>query len=203
LIKVTGVRSFVNITDITEVAKENVIGSSIFTVNSVKTQNKLMETFQGAEEIKVIKKYPSTINVKVRERSPVALVHHTNSDDYFLVDGEGYILGIIDRERTNLPEITYEGEIKVGTFVDKRMVPLYMELVNSLNEEKLKVSSMSFYPKYALVYINDGIETFISNDRDKSESVRTASALIKQLVLEGKKIKKIDLRYDKVIVSYE
>jgi cell division septal protein FtsQ len=202
-INITGTKSFVNLVDITEVAKENVSGLSIFRVDSGEAEKKLLEAFQGAKDIKVGKRYPSTISVKVFERSPVALVHNSNSEEYFLVDEDGYILGIIDRNRTNLPEIKYEGEIKVGTFVDKRMVPLYMELVNALNEEKLRVSSMSFYPKYALVYINDGIETYISNDRDKTESIRTASALIKQLLLEGKKIEKIDLRYDKVIVSYE
>jgi cell division septal protein FtsQ len=202
-INVTGPKNYVSLVDITEVAKENANGISIFSVNSSETQKKLLEAFQGAKEIRVSKRYPATINVKVIERTPVALVHNSNSEEFFLVDEEGYILGLIDRNITNLPEIAYEGDIKVGTFVDKRMVPLYMELVNALNEEKLNVSSMSFYPKYALVYINDGIQTFISNDRDKLESVRTISALIKQLMLEGKKIKKIDLRYDKVIVSYE
>lgn len=202
-ISVTGARSFVSLVDLTEVAKGGFYGKSIFAINTLESQGKLVEAFQGAKEIKIIKKYPSTINVRVTERTPVALVYNSNSADFFLVDEEGYILGIVDKDKTNLPKINYAGEIKVGTFVDKRMVPLYLELVNSLNSENLNVSSVSFYPKYALVYVNDGIETFISNDRDKLESAKTISALIKQLVLEGKRISKIDLRYDKVIVSYE
>ncbi|KKS19373.1 MAG: hypothetical protein UU77_C0051G0005, partial [candidate division WWE3 bacterium GW2011_GWC1_41_7] len=77
------------------------------------------------------------------------------------------------------------------------------ELVDSISEHNLKVSSMSFYPNYAQLYTEGGIEVYIGNDKSKSESVTIIADLVKQLGLEDRKVKKIDLRYDKVIVSYE
>ena len=80
---------------------------------------------------------------------------------------------------------------------------MYLELVNALSEHKMKVSSMSFYPKYAQLYVNEGIEALVSNDKSRSDSISILGSLLKQLQLEGKKAKKVDLRYDKVIVSYD
>jgi hypothetical protein len=43
----------------------------------------------------------------------------------------------------------------------------------------------------------------ISSDKDIKNSIKVVASLDKELNLEGKSIKKIDLRYDKVIVSYD
>jgi len=206
-IKVVGVKSFVNGTDLTEVVRGNVYGQSIFSINTAELENNLLQNFQGAKYINVYKTFPAGINVEVKERVPLALVYNDNLESYFMVDEDGYVLGVVDDSTTNLPKIKYEGEIRIGLFINKDMIPIYLDLVNAISENNIKVSSMSFYPSYALLYVNDGIEVFIDNAKNKNGSVIVLKDLLNQLELESQKdmqkIKKIDLRYDKVIVSYE
>lgn len=201
-IRITGTKSFVNQADAYEVVKEKVFGKSLFSFDTVGLEENLLDTFLGSKAVKVYKVYPGTISIEFQERIPLALVYREDSE-HFMVDEDGYVLGIVDEERTNLPRIKYEGDTRVGEFVDKNMVPIYLELVSALSEQKVKVSSMSFYPKYARLYVSEGVETLISNDKNKSDSVKILSELLRQLGLEGKKVAKIDLRYDKVIVSYD
>ena len=202
-VNVFGTQSFVNGVDLTEVVRGKVYGNSIFKVNTPELEYNLLQNFQGAKSISVYKVYPTSINVDVKERTPLALVYNDGQPDFYMVDEDGYVLGLVESDKTNLPKIKYEGDIKVGLFVASEMIPVYMELVDSISEHNLKVSSMSFYPNYAQLYTEGGIEVYIGNDKSKSESVTIIADLVKQLGLEDRKVKKIDLRYDKVIVSYE
>jgi cell division septal protein FtsQ len=201
-VNIFGTQSFVNSRDLEEVVIGKVEGESIFRVNKKQLENILMETFQGSKEIRVYKVYPGTVNVEVFERIPLALIYNDFSDHLYMVDEDGYVLGIVDEGRTNLPKIKYDGEIGVGLFVDQQVVPVYLELVSALNSENIQASSMSFSANYATVY-SGGIEILVGNNKNKHESAGIVSSLIRQMNLEGKKLKKIDLRYDKVIVLYD
>ena len=202
-VEISGTQSFVSQTDLQEVVRNKVEGEAIFKINNRDLKRTLKDIFQGAKNIKVKKKYPSTISIEVFERVPLALVYNDPSGDLYMVDDEGYVLGIVEEGKTNLSRIRYEGDIGVGLFVDKQMVPVYLELIGALNEEKVYASSMSFSQNYVIIYLPEGVELLIGNEKDKLTSVKTATTLLKQLQLEGKKVKKIDLRYDKVIVLYD
>ncbi len=202
-IRIEGAKSFVNQTDLEEVVMGNTFGHSIFMLDSQELKKILQETFQGSKEIRVFKIYPKTVGVEVFERVPLALVHNSNSSEVYMVDMDGYVLGIVDEERTNLPRIKYEGDIKVGHFVDQKLVPVFMELVGALNDNRVNASSVSFFPNYATLYVSEGVEVLVSNDKSKTDSIRILNDLLKQTETEGKRIKKVDLRYNKVIVSYD
>jgi cell division septal protein FtsQ len=202
-LRVTGAGGFVNQTDLTEVVKGRVYGKSIFSFKNEELRASLKQNFQGAKDIKVHKIYPKAIGVEVSERVPLALINNGTSENFYMVDEDGYVLGIVDEQRTILPRIRYEGDIKIGFFVDKRMVPVYLELVNALNQEQVNATSMSFYPRFAKLFLASGTEAFFSNDKNKLDSVRLMTSIIKQLEAEGKKLQKIDLRYEKVSVSYD
>jgi cell division septal protein FtsQ len=202
-VRVEGAVQFVSSTDLVEVVKGKTFGKSIFSFDTKELSDGIEETFLGAKEIVVYKVYPTTIGVRVREREPLALIYNDSSPDFFMVDEDGYVLGMVDAEKSSLPKIRYDPEIRVGYFVDRTMVPVYMELVEALNGESVKATSISFYPKYALVYIKDGPEVYFKNDRNKKESVKILNMLLKQLAVQGEKVKKVDLRYDKISVSYD
>ena len=147
------------------------------------------------------KDYPSRVVVEITERVPLAVVYSSRSDEHFLVDEEGYVLGIVDEERTNLPKVTYNGTLQVGFFLDEDLVPLYLELLNSLDATNLKASSVSVSERYISFYIDDSVQVLVGRSKDLSNSVKILSELVKQLALEGAEIRRIDLRFDKVIVE--
>lgn len=201
-IEVRGAQKFVNSKDLTEIAGQNLVGKNILFADYSNLHKNVLSIFHGAKNIEFAKRFPDTVEVTVTERQPIALVHNSNSDEFFLIDTDGYILGQVADTNTSLPKVVYEGMLKIGLAINKQMIPEYLEIFDALNAKNLKSSSMSFYPRYVQIYLDDGLQIFIGEDKKKRESVEVISDLIKQLRLEGRNVAKIDLRYDKVIVEY-
>ena len=200
--EITGARNFVNKEDVKNLVEEQSLKKHIKDVDTGYIEAILSESFQGAKEITVTKKYPNTISVQVEERKPLAILSSKKEEDFYLVDDVGYILGNVDDQNTNLPKVLYSGPLHVGYTIDVDLIPLYLDLISSIDENKLRASSISVDTKHIDFYI-DGIQVLIGKNKDVSTSVTVVAELYKQLKLEGKDVKKIDLRYDKVIVKYE
>jgi cell division septal protein FtsQ len=164
----------------------------------------LRKNFQGAKSITVVKRLPNKLVITVVERTPLAIIYKTDSTGDFLIDGDGYVLGPVDSDSLALPRIKYnQGDIVVGSFVNKNIIPVSKQIIDDADAASLKISSISFSPAYTQLYVNDSVEVLIGNDKDKKQAIEVITALVKKLGLEGKKLKKIDLRYDKVIVLYD
>jgi cell division septal protein FtsQ len=200
-VEIVGAKTFVNSGDAQQLADRKSLGVHIMMLDAKEMEVVMQNNFQGAREIKVKKDYPSKVVVEITERVPLAVVFSNRSDDYFLIDEEGYVLGVIDEEKTNLPKVTYDGTLQVGYFLDKDLVPLYLELLNSLDETNLKASSVTVSERYVSFYLDDSIHVLVGRSKDLSNSIKILSELVKQLALEGAEISRIDLRFDKVIVE--
>ena len=200
-VQVVGSQSFVSSADIESVVLAKVSEKSLFRINAFELQTSLLKNFQGAKDIKVEKKYPHTLHLSVVERTPLAVIH--SKGNYYLADDEGYVLGLVDANDTNLPVIEYTQDINVGLFLDRQLVPVYLQLLKALEENNLNVSSLSASKNYMSFYLNDNIQVYVDTAKDISTSIFTLSKLYNQLAQGEKQAKKIDLRYDKVIVSYE
>lgn len=199
---ISGTVRFVNEKDLRTLAEKNTLGQSIFVVREKKLAEVLRRNFLGAKLIEVEKKYPDKIRVIVEERVPLAVIYD-EKEEYFLIDSQGYVLGVVDKNYSGLPRIKYEGEIEVGGFLDKDLIPISVDIIKFAEKDEVKVTSMSFYPKYSKIYVGDGIEVYLGYDKNTEQSLKTVGALIKKTIAEKKTIRRIDLRYDKVIVLYD
>lgn len=200
-VQISGAKSFVNNSDLKEIVHNQVYRKNIFSFNTVDLAEILKRNFRGAKSFTISRQLPASISVEVTERTPLALIHNGTDPNYYLIDDQGYVLGSVDRNETNFPLIDYEGPIKIDEYINEDLVPTYLSLVSAIDKNKLNVNSMSFYPKYARLYL-DGIQLLISNDKDKEKYLYIVYSLLKQLASENKKVTKIDLRYDKLIVEY-
>jgi len=201
-IKISGTREFVNPTDVKLIAESNAKGQNIFKFDKNSLAEKLEGNLLGAKIYHVKKVFPSTLEIAVQERTPIAILYKDNNEQFF-VDDDGYVLGYTDPGNRDLPKIKYDKEIKVGLFIDKNLVPIYLELTKLFTEREVKVSSMSFAPKHVNLYLEDGPEILVGNEKNKSEALKTVVALMKKADLEDKEVRRIDLRYDKVIVLFK
>jgi len=87
--------------------------------------------------------------------------------------------------------------------LEKDIIPVSIEILKFANQEDLKISSMSFTSNYAKLYLNAGPEIFMGYSKDIEKSLITIKALLSNQNNNEEVIKKIDLRYDKVIVLYD
>jgi len=202
-VKIVGTKTYVNDTDIYELTKTRVIGKNLFTFESNDLRSVLLENFQGAKDVVVTKQPPKTIKVKVIERVPLAVVQSRIDGGLYLVDEDGYVLGQIEQGVTNLPEVSYDGEIAVGFFLKDEVVSVYFDLINELDSSKIKTSSISVYSDYVQLYVDDSVEVLVNETKDAAKAISTLAKIIEYVKTTGNKLAKVDLRYDKVIVSYK
>lgn len=201
---IIGTKNFVNKSDVLIQLKDSAEAQNILKLNTILLEQALKNTFLGARDFKVSKQLPDTLLIQVEERVPLALLKTKNTNDdfeYYLVDAEGYILGLVDPKTTNLPIINYEESITVGIFIDRNLVPLYINLISSSDIAQIKISSVSVHDKHITFFIDNTIEVLLGKNKDTSEMIFVLKELIKQLSIEGRNVKKIDLRYDKVVVE--
>ena len=112
------------------------------------------------------------------------------------------MLGVVGPDIEDLPLIRYSGDLKVGIFVDPTLVPVYLDLIDALETSEIQVSSISFSPKDVTFYTQGGTRILLGNSGDKHYLLAVLVKLLSKLSLEGKDASTIDLRYDKVVVSY-
>jgi cell division protein FtsQ len=200
-ILVMGAGKFVNAEDLEILVDSNLVNRNIFYVDTQKLESDLNSNFLGAKKLSVKKVFPDKIIVSVEERKPLALLYQNPESELYLIDDEGYVLGKVAPEFMDLPKIQFSGALEIGKFVSQEIVPVTRQIIKESDANNLKISSMSFNPKYTRIYIVDSAEALISNEKDLSFSLKLLSSMVKRLTLEGKKVSQIDLRYDKVIVK--
>ena len=201
-VSITGTERFVSTEDVKNIVDRNAFGKYIFSLEEQELSEVISKSFLGAKNVFVKKDYPNSLNIFIEERVTVAFVFN-NKDEFYLIDADGYVLGMVTDGLQELPRINYEGSVVVGTFLDKDIIPISIEILKFADREDLKISSMSFTPNYAKLYLNIGPEVFMGYVKDIEKSLRTIKALVSSSKNNEEVIKKIDLRYDKVIVLYD
>lgn len=198
---VNGTNKFVSTSEVKTLVGNRVTGKNIILLDSKSLEGIVMETFQGAKNVGIRKHYPNKIIVEIIERTPKALVE--NSEEAFLVDEEGYVLGVQDKSATNLPTISYSGDVRVGYFVDEKVIPAYLEVLKSADEVGMNVSSVSIKHDDVEVYAQDSLKLLIRLDSVFLNEFYTAKSIVLDSETKGKKVSIVDLRFDKVIVSFK
>lgn len=198
-VSITGTERFVSTEDVKNIVDRNAFGKYIFSVEEQELSEVISKSFLGAKNVYVKKDYPNSLNILIEERVAVAFVFN-NKNEFYLIDDDGYVLGMVTDDLQELPRINYEGSVVVGTFLDKDIIPISIEILKFADREDLKISSMSFTPNYAKLYLNTGPEVFMGYSKDIEKSLRIIKALVSGSKNNEEIIKKIDLRYDKVIV---
>ncbi|MCB9824095.1 FtsQ-type POTRA domain-containing protein [Candidatus Nomurabacteria bacterium] len=198
---VVGAGNYVNKDDVEQLVRANSFDQLIFRVDVSGIESRLLEIFKGGRKFTITKEYPDKLKIEVVERKPIAIISNPGSEDFFIVDDEGYLLGQVDRRAYDLPIISYNGELQVGYTLDAKVVPVYLELLKALEEKKVKATSLSITNDYVRFYSENNVEVLVSIEKNIRTSVGILTALIRQLSLGGESFNKIDLRYDKVIVK--
>ena len=208
-VDVLGEGRFVNLEDVRKIAETNVLGKDIIVVNTAGVVEAIAHNYLAAKSVKVTKSYPRTIKVTVTERVPIALLLAKDasllakeSTSYYFVDAEGFVLGPADKTTTNLPIISYGQKVYVGKFLEEYAISYYFELLHALDENSILVSTISAFPKYVQFYTRDSVEALFTVAQSPKSQAKILARMLESFKTEGKKPRKIDLRFDKVIVEF-
>jgi len=200
--EIVGTKTYVNSGDLGVFLHSNYEGKKLPLIKARDLEILLEGRFLGARDICVKKVWPNKLKILVSERKPLARLSNERYSLDHIVDEDGYVLGVVDPDIEDLPRISYSGDLKVGTFVNSTLVPVYLDLIDALETSEIHVSSISFSTKDVTFYTQEGTRILLDKSSDKQYLLSVLVKLLNKLSLEGRDASTIDLRYDKVVVSY-
>jgi len=205
-VKIVGAERFVNKDDVGSIVRENVVGKNILFMSKKELEEVIANNFLAARSVEIKKILPKTLAITISERVPIALVYPSDaaeqSKEFYFVDLEGFVLGLADKQSTNLPVINYTQEVEVGRFIESGAVKYYFDLIKVLDEDGVLVSTISSYPRYTQFFTREGTRVLFNNEESPRPQAKVLTRLMDAFKAEGKEVRKIDLRFGKVIVEF-
>jgi len=201
-IEIHGVGSFISLDIFKNELSTQLSGKNMLKIDEYSIEKNLKDKFLGIKEIHIKKKIPTYIIVDVIERIPSVLLLDYDYKVY-MVDSDGFVLGEPTDPYKNLPSIKYNKKVEVGSFINSKSISLYNNVREGLENIPLTVVDVILGDDFATIYLQNNITVYLSNEKEVGDSFDIVYSIIGKFSTDDKKVSKIDLRYDKVIVSYE
>ncbi len=200
-VTIEGAQRFVNAQDVQTMVQEKSLGRNIILIDIKNLERIISSNFLASKSVKISYQLPRSLKVQIKERTPIALILPEKSQEFYFVDLDGFVLGLANKSTTNLPVINYGQQVEVGIFVEPSAVSYYFDLIKALDEDGISVSTISSYPRYTQFFTGEGNQVLFSNAQSAKSQVKIFVKMMEAFKAEGKKVAKIDLRFDKVIVE--
>ena len=136
---------------------------------------------------------PKTDLKEVVIKEPVAVIAF--EEDFYLVDEDGVVLE--RTQKTNLPVIS--GSRLEDERIKKAIGILLAFQLNLWEPKEIHLASES----YLEIGFKDNLEVLFSLQKEAQIQLDSLQLIFSRAKIEGRNIKKIDLRFDKPVVSYE
>lgn len=158
-------------------------------------------------ETKIKKIFPNKLSFQLKQRLPkVAItIESSPQTEFYLVDQEGVLL-----EKTinppNLPLIFVSQlpEIEAGRQIEqlelKKTIAILVDLQLLLLRPSLaKIVS----PREIVVWLEDSLQATFSSKKDLAIQLDSLQLILNRTKIEGKKPTRVDLRFEKPVITYD
>jgi cell division protein FtsQ len=156
------------------------------------------------KEVKIKKELPNKLIFELKEREGVVVLGLENLQKFWIVDEEGVVLA--GEKKSDLPLILLEEPLKldIGQKIDKKEIIQAINFLTNLRLNLLEPKIAKFVSSSSLeVLLKDNITALFSLKKEVQIQIDSLQFILSRAKIEGKGIKKIDLRFDKPVVNYE
>lgn len=178
-----------------------VLGKNLIFLSPQKLSQEIQNELIVVKEVKLEKKLPRRLIIYLGKRKPIAVVEAKG--EYWEVDYQGVVLAK-PSQPTDLPLVVSE---ELSLSADNRRIEsspvlasldcLYRLLFKSIEVRRLEITSS----QKLTLYLKTGPEVLISLERDLQPQVDSLQLIYERAKIEGRQIKKIDLRFDKPVIT--
>jgi len=202
-IEIQGVGSFIDLSAFEDSVYSHVIDSNVVKLDATELSNKLLSEFPSIKSIDIKKNVPPHLTINVEERVPLFFLYKDKEDDGYMIDEGGFILGKIQDRYKDLFKAKYLGDLPESGFLNPGIVSMYKNILEGVDSEGLRLEGIVFDKSITTIYLSNNPMVIFSNDKGVQDAFKIVSSILSKFGDEDKKVSKIDLRYDKVIVSYD
>ncbi len=178
---------------------EGVKGQNLLSLDSDKLAQTIIKQDIKIKDAEVQKKIPGTLLIYIQKRQALAVIPFQG--DFFLVDKDGLILSQ-EKETPNLPVVTLNlglQNLKVGSSIDSKEKSIF-HILDSL-KGKEKVVSLLVGEDLEL-QLEGGTLVFLPRNDESQAEINSLQILMTRFRIEGRLPLKIDLRFDKPVVTF-
>lgn len=187
-------------TDTKRFFKEQLKGKNLITLDTLKVSARAVSNFPVIESATIEKKFPREVQVFLTERSPLAIISARNGN--FVVDKNGQVFCEAG-ENTILPKVLFKDNLNIGDLVSAKNIVARIRLLSALKEKSIPVSEVSVAESSISALIKNGPSAIFEIDSDFSELVSLLKQIILKYRIEGKDLRKVDLRFQNPVVSFK
>ncbi|MBI4999731.1 FtsQ-type POTRA domain-containing protein [Candidatus Gottesmanbacteria bacterium] len=172
---------------------------NIFLVNEKELAEKIKSTDIKIKEVRVQKRFPGKILVEIESRQALAAI--PSGEKFFLVDKEGLVFAE-EKEARSLPILNLGLQnIGVGSRIDERNGKTALIILDSLKGKEEIVSITVISEEIQMQFREGSLVLFPVSDEINAK-INALQMILKRLRIEGRKPSKIDLRFEKPVVSF-
>ncbi|MCA9308074.1 FtsQ-type POTRA domain-containing protein [candidate division WWE3 bacterium] len=199
-INVFGTGQYSNKEDIRTIALGATNNIKSFELSKENLKILILKNFKGIKDARVTIEYPHTLNIVIEERKPKFLL--STSDTNYVVDTSGLIFGEVQQKDFELPRIIYNDKVGIGILLEPNTLNTYLELIAQSKDFDIQINDIKLYENYITANLNTGEEIFMSSTQPIAESLAKLKQVYTELKDSKNDTRTIDLRYDKVVVTY-
>lgn len=176
-------------------------GKNLLRFDAVALAKALEQENPKIRNVVVQKKLPSTLVVRFESREPVLVAADRDQQTHFLVDKTGVVFEITKKTNQYPLLITRRVSLKEGVILADPGEKTAITMVKLIEETNLELERVTIEAEKMLAVI-DSIEIVLRTTEVDPNKLKALQFLVKRFTIEGKKPKKIDLRFEKPIVKF-
>ena len=196
-------------------------GKNLIFLKKKEISKKILSDYYIIKNLKIKKILPNKLVFELEKRRQVAVLgfelnlekkEATSSGkpifettkDFFLVDEEGIVVKKGNDNLLPLILLSEEFSLNIDQRVPKEEIVEAIKFLTTLRLNLLEPKVAKITSPYSLtVWLRDGKEAVFSLRKEIQIQVDSLQFILSRSKIEGRNIKKIDLRFDKPVVNYE
>ena len=188
------------------VNKNDLINKNLIFINPDETAKKIILENSVLKKAVVNKVWPATIKITLYFYEPIAAL--IVNQGLFILSEDGRILVKIKSGQPFLPAINYYQKLNSNSFqtgdrIDYKDIQQTLFFINKLKQINLLPLTIDIKGQDMLVFNLSGDKKIIfSSAKEKKLQNYQLEFIIKQFKIEGKEFKKIDLRFEKPVITF-
>lgn len=186
--------------------KDELINRNLIFINQDEVAKKIVVENSLLKKAIVNKVWPVTLRVTVYFYEPMAVL--IVNQGFFNLSVDGRILSKTKKIQTNLPIINYYQKLNSNSFVsgdriDYKDIQQTLFFIDKLEQLNLVPLTIDIKGQDMLVFnLSNDRKIIFSNKKEKKLQDYQLEFIIRQFKIEGKEFKKIDLRFEKPVITF-
>jgi len=186
-----------------------------------KIGEEILARYPIIKDLKIKKRLPNKLIFEFKKRSGVAVLGFEldlgegkssvlgkpvfeTAKDFYIVDEEGVVVEKENNPLLPLILLSEQFNLNIGQKVPKEEVIKAIDLLTVLRLNLFEPKVAKIISPYSLnVWLKEGVEVVLSFKKEAQIQLDSLQFILSRSKIEGKRIKKIDLRFDKPVVNYE